>query len=329
MDIFSKLVVVSLVAVAMTTDVAYGCCCWKREKKTKPVEFTIQQEAGAVVASDKNNSDEESVIDAIAYNNLDVVKEFVADDVDRADKLKEHFEESDGILEYALNNNAREVFVYLASLYAQADLGERQEPWLRFLQKIDTHPQGKRVIFWLTQEKVGLGLALWFVQKPEYVEKILKTNVDCERLYKFKMTVLAYAAHKGNTEKVRLLLNKGANIDHQDEYQATALMRAVRGGHVEVVHLLLEKYYDSAEFQTTALYAQELPDSKQKIAQCLSDFSGPFTFLLQESGINLRDKDGHTALWYAQQKLSSAKCDSERALAQKIVAVLENVGAVE
>ena len=54
-------------------------------------------------------------------------------------------------------------------------------------------------------------------------------------------TPLIHAAENGHLEVVKLLLDKGANIDAQDNADSTALIEASIAGHKAVVKLLLEK----------------------------------------------------------------------------------------
>ena len=49
------------------------------------------------------------------------------------------------------------------------------------------------------------------------------------------------AAEKGNLGIVKALLEKGADVNIQDQVGATALMQAAGGGNLEVVKLLLRK----------------------------------------------------------------------------------------
>ena len=57
-------------------------------------------------------------------------------------------------------------------------------------------------------------------------------------------TALMFACEKGHVEAARLLLEKGAAVDAQDENGVTPLMTACEEGHVEVARLLLEKGAD-------------------------------------------------------------------------------------
>ena len=56
-----------------------------------------------------------------------------------------------------------------------------------------------------------------------------------------KDSVLIHAAViSGHCEMVRLFLNKGANIDYQDNDGSTPLVLAIKMGHIEIVELLLD-----------------------------------------------------------------------------------------
>jgi len=48
------------------------------------------------------------------------------------------------------------------------------------------------------------------------------------------------AAEEGNKEKIKVLLQKGATINLQDNIGKTALMRAAARGHKEVVEFLFK-----------------------------------------------------------------------------------------
>lgn len=60
----------------------------------------------------------------------------------------------------------------------------------------------------------------------------------------FLRTPLATACENGDTELVKLLLKRGANIDARDIFQSTPLIAAVNKGHLEVVELLIRSGAD-------------------------------------------------------------------------------------
>lgn len=57
-------------------------------------------------------------------------------------------------------------------------------------------------------------------------------------------TKLMEASANGNTEIVKMLLEKGADVDFFDKRGNTALMEASDNGHTAIVKLLLKKGAD-------------------------------------------------------------------------------------
>ena len=55
------------------------------------------------------------------------------------------------------------------------------------------------------------------------------------------MTALLWAAKNGQIEAVKLLLDKGANIEAKDKSDRTALVLAVSNGRTEVEELLRKR----------------------------------------------------------------------------------------
>lgn len=64
-----------------------------------------------------------------------------------------------------------------------------------------------------------------------------------------KRTALHFAAEKGNTDVVDLLLESGANVTAETEEEQTALVLAAENGHADVV---------------TSLFKKDIPDSREK-----------------------------------------------------------------
>ena len=57
----------------------------------------------------------------------------------------------------------------------------------------------------------------------------------------YSQTALLWAAEEGHEAVVKLLLEKGAEIEAKDQYGQTALSWATTQGHETIVKLLLEK----------------------------------------------------------------------------------------
>ena len=54
------------------------------------------------------------------------------------------------------------------------------------------------------------------------------------------------AAAEGYTGIVQILVNKGANLDEQDNDLDTALVKATRNKYIDIVEILIEKGADDA-----------------------------------------------------------------------------------
>lgn len=75
----------------------------------------------------------------------------------------------------------------------------------------------------------------------EWLERLLAEGADVNAVKgEYKTTVLMEASVRGNLEAMKLLLEKGANIDMVDQDGWTALMGATVQGSLEPVKLLLE-----------------------------------------------------------------------------------------
>jgi ankyrin repeat protein len=83
------------------------------------------------------------------------------------------------------------------------------------------------------------------------VKELLTAGVDVNAANTYGGTALAFAADKGRTEVVNLLLDRGAAVNTKDTfYGATPLTWAVSHGHAEITKALLEK---GAEGEAEAL----------------------------------------------------------------------------
>jgi hypothetical protein len=78
----------------------------------------------------------------------------------------------------------------------------------------------------------------------ETVKLLLDKGADINAKDSDGMTALMYAASSGQTNMVEFLLNKGADINAKDSDDMTALMYAGLSGHTDTVKLLLDKGAD-------------------------------------------------------------------------------------
>ena len=54
--------------------------------------------------------------------------------------------------------------------------------------------------------------------------------------------LLLDAAYEGDTERVKVLLKEGADINHQDRFKRSALMMAVSGGNLDAIKARSEQH---------------------------------------------------------------------------------------
>ncbi|KAI5460980.1 hypothetical protein BGZ63DRAFT_455093 [Mariannaea sp. PMI_226] len=73
------------------------------------------------------------------------------------------------------------------------------------------------------------------------VKLLLDKGANIEAVDKYKETPLSWAIENGHEAIVKLLLEKGANIEVMDNHDRTLLYRAIENGHEAIVKLLLEK----------------------------------------------------------------------------------------
>lgn len=74
------------------------------------------------------------------------------------------------------------------------------------------------------------------------VKALLDKGISPDAKWRYGMTALFPAAERGHIEVVKLLVERGANVNAQDRfYNATPITWALGKGHVEIVQLLLEK----------------------------------------------------------------------------------------
>jgi ankyrin repeat protein len=110
----------------------------------------------------------------------------------------------------------------------------------------------------------------------------------------YNMTLLSVAAEQGRMEVVRLLLDRGAELEARDYEEETALFRAVAYGHEEIVDMLLSRGADARtqkEYAATPLQAASSEGNLGVVRLLVQHLRG--------QGLNDVNMRGRTALWLA------------------------------
>jgi Ankyrin repeats (many copies) len=74
------------------------------------------------------------------------------------------------------------------------------------------------------------------------VKAVLDQGVEVDAKFRYDRTALSFAADRGSVEIVKMLLERGADVNAKDTfYNVTAMTWALEKGNVEIVRLLLDK----------------------------------------------------------------------------------------
>ena len=132
-------------------------------------------------------------------------------------------------------------------------------------------------------------LNLWHAANEgnkEQVEQILASgmvNLDSGLVSPWSQTAILVAAQNGHTDIIKLLFDRGADINKRDIFGKTSLHYAAEKGKVHTAQVLINL---GAELPL----AQAAADSQNGVIQ---------TLLAAGAKPNMRDSDGHTALVHA------------------------------
>lgn len=108
-------------------------------------------------------------------------------------------------------------------------------------------------------------------------------------------TPLSWASKKGHLAVVKLLLEKGADVEAKDNLGRTPLLQTAQMGHKDIVQLLLEK---GADIEATNRWGQTLlscaaADGCETVVQLLLEL---------RANIDAKDDFGRTPLWRAAER---------------------------
>jgi ankyrin repeat protein len=122
----------------------------------------------------------------------------------------------------------------------------------------------------------------------EMVKLLIEKGADVEDKDKDGATVLVHATLMGNPEIVRFLIDKGADVNAQTSQGLTALMMAADQGNLEIVKFLIEKGADV--------------NAKKNTYYGLSAFLVSIARTLQDRDLSHLVGPGRTALERAQER---------------------------
>ena len=88
-------------------------------------------------------------------------------------------------------------------------------------------------------------------------------NVNSQNNIFYGQTALIRASENGHTEIVKLLSTNGADVNIQDIYGQTALILSSLRGHLEVIKLLLEKGADPFDKNNKNKYPLDLCENEK------------------------------------------------------------------
>ena len=140
------------------------------------------------------------------------------------------------------------------------------------------------------------------------VRLLLEKGANIEAKDQDQQTALLIAAEGGYESVVRLLLEKGANIEAKDGLQQTALSTAAYFGHEAVVRLLLEKGANTE--------AKDQSGTTALLVAADRGYEAVVRLLLGKGAdINAKDKYGESAL----MKAASSRCGWPKATVQVLL----------
>lgn len=126
----------------------------------------------------------------------------------------------------------------------------------------------------------------------DIIKMLLERGADVNAQNNLDETPLTEAAHRGHKEIIEILINAGANINSNTLYGSTALMNAASRGHKEIVHLLLH---------AGANINDQNNSNRTALIDAVSNGHTEVTQMLLNAGanVNIKNVRNNTALTYA------------------------------
>lgn len=129
----------------------------------------------------------------------------------------------------------------------------------------------------------------------------LKEMLDCGldvNSKNYEISLLSFASFKGNEEMVKMLMERGADVNLKSEVGSTALINSARSGNKTILEMLINNGAD--------VNAQESDGRTALMYAAWGNRTEIFKMLLAAGAdVSLKDKNGDTALEWAQRNRNS------------------------